>query len=86
MLLHEPVLRLLDGPYVLEQARFSTNANIIVLNFEHGFKQYPQGTNPLSFITQSDEASSRRCAASRHPASGITAMASWSRRTTWAVH
>lgn len=54
--------------YVLEQARFTTNANIIVLNFEYGFKHYPQGTNTLSFITQSDEASSRRCAAFLHPA------------------
>lgn len=53
--------------YALEQARFTTNADIIVVNFEYGFKHYPHGTNALSFITQSDEASSRRCAAFLHP-------------------
>ena len=53
--------------YVLEQARFTANADILVLTFEYGFKQYPTGTNPLAFITQADENSSRRCAAFLHP-------------------
>lgn len=53
--------------YVLEQTRFTASADIIVLTFEYGFKHYPPGTNPLSFITQADEASSRRCAAFLHP-------------------
>lgn len=56
----------LPKDYVLEQPRF-TRGEIIVLTFEYGFHNYPEGSNPLSFITQMDEATSRRCAAFLHP-------------------
>lgn len=57
----------LPRDYVLEQELFTRDADIIVLTFEYGFERYPEGTSPLSFITQMDEATSRRCAAYLHP-------------------
>ncbi len=56
----------LPKDYVLEQPRFTENTDIIVMTLEYGFHRYP-GANPLSFITQMDEATSRRCAAYLHP-------------------
>ena len=70
------VLRFSDGTctiheelpkdYVLEDMELASG-DVILMTFEYGFHRYPKGTNPLSFITQMDETTSRRCAAYLHP-------------------
>lgn len=57
----------LPKAWVLEQERFTKDLDVIVLTFEYGFQRYPEDVNPLSFITQMDEATSRRCAAFLQP-------------------
>lgn len=51
----------------VEQELLRPGTKLMTMSFEYGFERYPAGTDPLSFITQSDEASSRRCAAYLHP-------------------
>src|SRR5262249_16571128 len=57
----------LPKAYVLEQSRFTKGKDTIILTFEYGFHRYPEGTDPLTFITQMDETTSRRSAPYMHP-------------------
>lgn len=59
------IFRELPVEFVHEQ--MAQGRDLVLLTFEYGFHRYPKGTNPLSFITQMDETTSRRCAAYLHP-------------------